>query len=119
MFKTRLLSGIILVILTILSVVLGGDVLLTVVGCVSLIGMFELYRVLGVEKSLLGLVGYLAAIIYFLDLRFAFLPDILILVFGFMILLMFVYVFAYPKYDAISLNAKMHFQYSNIFLLSH
>lgn len=100
MFKTRLLSGIILVILTILSVVLGGDVLLTVVGCVSLIGMFELYRVLGVEKSLLGLVGYLAAIIYFLDLRFAFLPDILILVFGFMILLMFVYVFAYPKYDA-------------------
>ena len=67
MFKTRLLSGIILVILTILSVVLGGDVLLTVVGCVSLIGMFELYRVLGVEKSLLGLVGYLAAIIYFLE----------------------------------------------------
>lgn len=100
MFKTRLLSGIILVILTILSVVLGGDVLLTVVGGVSLIGMFELYRVLGVEKSLLGLEGYLAAIIYFLDLRFAFLPDILILVFGFMILLMFVYVFAYPKYDA-------------------
>lgn len=100
MFKTRLISGIILVILTILFVILGGDVLLAVVGGISCIGMFELYRVAGAEKSLLAVVGYIAAVIYFLDLRFAFLPDILILVFGFMILLMFVYVFSYPKYDA-------------------
>lgn len=100
MFKARLISGIILVILTILFVILGGDVLLAVVGGISCIGMFELYRVAGAEKSLLAAVGYIAAIFYYLDLRFAFLPDILVLVFGFMILLMFVYVFSYPKYDA-------------------
>lgn len=100
MFFTRLFSGIILVLLTILFVILGGDVLLAAVACISLIGMYELYRVVHTEKSILALVGYLAAIVYFLNLRFSFLPDILILVFGFMILLMFVYVFAYPKYDA-------------------
>lgn len=100
MFKTRLLSGIVLVILAILFIVLGGDVLLAAIGVISLIGMFELYRVLKIEKSVLGMIGYLAAILYYLNLRFAFVPDIQILIFGFLILLLFAYVFSYPKFDA-------------------
>lgn len=100
MFKTRLLSGIVLVILAIGFIILGGDILLAVIGLISLIGMYELYRVLKIEKSVIGIMGYLAAIVYFLNIRFAFIPDILMLVFAFLILLLFAYVFSYPKYDA-------------------
>lgn len=100
MFKTRLLSGIVLVILAIGFIILGGDILLAVIGLISLIGMYELYRVLKIEKSVIGIIGYLAAIVYFLNIRFAFIPDILMLVFAFLILLLFSYVFSYPKYDA-------------------
>lgn len=100
MFKTRLLSGIVLVILAIGFIILGGDILLAVIGLISLIGMYELYRVLKIEKSVIGIMGYLAAIVYFLNIRFAFIPDILMLVFAFLILLLFAYVFSYPQYDA-------------------
>lgn len=100
MFKTRLLSGIVLVILAIGFIILGGDILLAVIGLISLIGMYELYRVLKIEKRVIGIMGYLAAIVYFLNIRFAFVPDILMLVFAFLILLLFAYVFSYPKYDA-------------------
>lgn len=100
MFKTRLLSGIVLVILAILFIVIGNDALLLLVGAISLVGMFELYRVIQVEKTLLAWIGYIAAIIFYTNLKYAFLPEILILVFAFMIALMFVYVFFYPKYDA-------------------
>ena len=100
MFKTRLLSGIVLVILAILLIVSGGEVLLFSTLVVSCIGMFELYRVFQVEKSLLALAGYLAAVVFYCNLEWTFLPDILMLFMGFMILLMFIYVFSYPKYKA-------------------
>ena len=100
MFKTRLLSGIVLVILAILLIVSGGEVLLFSTLVVSCIGMFELYRVFQVEKSLLAMAGYLAAVVFYCNLEWTFLPDILMLFMGFMILLMFIYVFSYPKYKA-------------------
>ena len=50
MFKTRLLSGIVLVLLALLFIIHGGYLLLTVLGIISLIGLFELYRVFGIEK---------------------------------------------------------------------
>ena len=99
MFKTRLISGIILVILAVLFICLGGNVLLSVTALISLIGMYEIYRVFKIEKEFLSIVGYIAAIIFYLNLHLRFIPDILIFVFGFMIVLMFVYVFSYPKYN--------------------
>ena len=44
MFKTRLLSGIVLVLVAFLTINCGGYVLLATLLCVSLIGMQELYR---------------------------------------------------------------------------
>ena len=67
MFKTRLLSGIVLVLLALLFIIHGGYLLLTVLGIISLIGLFELYRVFGIEKSAPGIVGYVAAIVYYLN----------------------------------------------------
>lgn len=43
MFKTRLLSGIVLVIAALVLIITGGDVLLVSTLLISWIGMFELY----------------------------------------------------------------------------
>lgn len=98
MFKTRLLSGIVLVIAALILIITGGDVLLVSTLVISCIGMFELYRIFGIEKQAPGILGYMAAAVYYANLRFAFLPDMMIFVLGLLILLMFTYVFTYPKY---------------------
>lgn len=51
MFKTRLLSGIVLVILALVFIITGNDLLLAVTGIISLIGLYELYRVFKIEKT--------------------------------------------------------------------
>lgn len=105
MFKTRLLSGIVLVIVALALIITGGNVLLTGTLVISYIGMFELYRVFKVEKSAPGIVGYLAATIYYANLRFAFLPDMMMFALLLLMMLMFVYVFTYPKYKTEQLLA--------------
>ncbi len=99
MFKTRLLSGIILVALALLLVTAGGEILLGVLLLVSLIGMFELYRIVGIEKRAAGIAGYLAAMVFYANLWRPFIPDSMVFVLGTFILLMFVYVFAYPNFQ--------------------
>lgn len=98
MFKTRLLSGIVLVILALFLIISGHEILLFATLAISCIGMFELYRVFKMEKTVLAGVGYLAAIVYYCNLQWKFLPDLMILFMAFLILLMFVFVFAYPKF---------------------
>ena len=100
MFKTRLLSGIVLVILALFLIISGHEILLFATLAISCIGMFELYRVFKMEKTVLAGVGYLAAIVYYCNLQWRFLPDLMILFMAFLILLMFVFVFAYPKFHA-------------------
>lgn len=99
MFKTRLISGIVLVALALVCIIQGDTLLLTVSGLISLIGLFELYRVFGIEKSCAGAAGYLAVILYYCNLHFSFIPDTMMFVIGLLVVLMFVYVFSYPKYD--------------------
>ena len=100
MFVTRLISGIVLVALALLFIITGGDVLLGVMLVLSLIGMYELYRIFKVEKSLPGILGYLACIVYYLDLRLGFCADKMVIVLAFLILLLAVFVFGYPKYHS-------------------
>ena len=100
MFKTRLLSGIVLVILALFLIISGHEILLFATLAISCIGMFELYRVFKMEKTVLAGVGYLAAIVYYCNLQWKFRPDLMILFMAFLILLMFVFVFAYPKFHA-------------------
>lgn len=51
MFKTRLLSGILLVIIALVTVITGGNLLFAVLLLISLIGMTELYKVFHIEKK--------------------------------------------------------------------
>lgn len=98
MFKTRLFSGIILVILALILIILGGNILLASLLVISLIGMFELYRIFQIEKCAVGAAGYIAVIVFYADLWQSFLSDPMLLVMGLLVCLMFVYVFTYPKY---------------------
>ena len=70
MFRTRLLSGIILLAIAITVVVLGGNMLFAVLFLISLIGMMELYRIVKVNKAFPGILGYAAGIAFYLLLYF-------------------------------------------------
>ena len=100
MFITRLISGIVLVALALVFIITGGDVLLGVMLVLSLIGMFELYRIFKVEKKLPGILGYLACVAYYLDLRFKFTGDNMVIMLAFLILLLAVFVFSYPNFHS-------------------
>ena len=103
MFKTRLISGILLVIAALLTIISGGYVLFFTLLCISLIGMQELYKAMGVHgegTGLLEIIGYLGAILYYVSLLLGFESYGLMTVLVSLILLMFVYVFTYPKYNA-------------------
>ena len=70
MFKTRLLSGILLVIIALITVITGGNLLFLVLLAVSLIGMTELYKVFAIGKKAPGIVGYAFAVLYYVLLYF-------------------------------------------------
>ena len=103
MFKTRLISGILLVIAALLTIISGGYVLFFTLVCISLIGMQELYKAMGIHENrtgLLEIVGYLGAVLYYISLLLGFESYGLMAVLVSLILVMFVYVFTYPKYHA-------------------
>lgn len=98
MFKTRLLSGAVLLALLIFVIVTGGNVLLAFTGIISLIGQYELYRAVKMEKSLPAAVSYLAGITYALFLFWGIQDWLMVLSVLFFLILMTVYVISYPKY---------------------
>lgn len=100
MFKTRLLSGIVLVILALILIITGEEVLLASTFLISCIGMYELYRVFHIEKSIMAWISYLGVFVFYVNLRLTFAGDTMTIAMGYMILLMFAYVFTYPKYEA-------------------
>ena len=103
MFVTRLISGIILVIIALVTIIAGGPVLFATLLLISLIGMHELYRVTGVEQegvSPLALAGYLGACLYYALIWFQQMQYEMIVLIGTLIILMFVYVFSFPRYHS-------------------
>lgn len=98
MFKTRLLSGMVLVALALVLVYLGGDVLLASLLVLSLLGLFELYRVFGIEKSMIGMAGYAACILFYAGFRISFLPDSMAFSVGALTFFLLLYVLTYPKF---------------------
>lgn len=105
MFKTRLLSGILLIIIALVTVIQGGNLLFGVLLLISLIGMSELYKVFSIEKKAPGIIGYLFAVLYYALLYFKpLLPGselnwFMMLFMGYLIAQMAVLVFSYPKYN--------------------
>ncbi|MDO4339008.1 MAG: phosphatidate cytidylyltransferase [Eubacteriales bacterium] len=103
MFKTRLLSGILLVAIALVTIISGGYVLLFTLACVSVIGMQELYRAMKVREEkfeLLELAGYLGAALYYGAVVADFEKYGTMAILLSLVMMMFVYVFTYPKYNA-------------------
>lgn len=109
MFKTRLISGIVLVIILAVSLILGGNILWSLTLFISLVGLVELNRVLKNQKNILGILSYILSIVFYICLLLGEneLCDIVaennyfeIIALMYLILLMAVYVFTFPKYKA-------------------
>ena len=109
MFKTRLISGIVLVLIALLTICTGNIVLFMTLLAVSLIGTQELYKAMKVREehfTLLEIAGYIGIIGYYLCLLLA--PEYQLMeLIGALVLLMFVYVFTFPKYHAEQIMAAM------------
>lgn len=110
MFFTRLISGIFLLLIAFLTIGKGGYVLFFTLLAVSIIGMNEFYRASKVHKdgfSVLEIVAYVGAVLYEISLLWMggkYSEESIMLV---LILIMCVYVFAYPKFETEQIMAAM------------
>ncbi|MCR5687663.1 MAG: phosphatidate cytidylyltransferase [Lachnospiraceae bacterium] len=107
MVKTRVISGIVVAASMLLFVWLGGVYLLALLLCVSLIGLFEFYRAVGLLKDGAKIgpvtgIGYAFTVLYYLflflfeDPLFGMMLACVLLV----LVLLGTYVFTFPKYKA-------------------
>lgn len=119
MFKTRLLSGILLVIIALATMITGGDVLFATLLLISFIGMTEIYKVLEISGTLLGVAGYVAAVAYYFLLRFGRTDLVTMLTIAFLILVMVIYVFSYPKYRSEQIMLAFFGLFYVAFMLSY
>lgn len=105
MFVTRLISGVVLLIIMIIAMILGGDVLYFLTALLAFIGLYELYKTYNIHKNMLGYAGTIGAALYIVAVRVSAIGladkelNMAGLVIAFM-LVMFVYVFAFPKFKA-------------------
>lgn len=100
MFIIRLISGIILLALAIILGILGGNWLLAVTFIISLIGMWELYRTVHIERSVPAVLGYIAGTVYYALLFFDLKQHIVALFIAYLLILMAIYALLFPRYKA-------------------
>ena len=105
--KTRIISGIILVLILFAVLYFGGNVLLIATMAVSVIGSYELFRVFGFEKKAPAIIVYIAEILNYIDLKLHFIPKFSMLILGLVIALMVSFVVMYPKLNASQLMAAL------------
>ena len=102
MFRTRLISGIVLVLIALVVLISGGPVLAVTLFLISEIGLFELYRALKIQEkefSPLAAVGYLGTVVYYGIVFLGYQSYTMAVILGILILVMTVYVFTFPKYQ--------------------
>lgn len=100
MFRTRLASGIVLMAVTITLMVYGGYPLFWVITAISLIGLYELYRALKMEKTVPALAGYVSSIVTdLLLLKNEYEYLVMWIIFTLMVF-MACYVISYPKFNS-------------------
>ena len=98
MFFTRLISGIGLLTVAILAFYIGSVPLILLSVLVSVIGLFEFYRALGLEKKNIAYLGYIYSLIYYCLVYFKLNQYIFFSVIAFLSVIFAIYVFTFPKY---------------------
>ena len=98
MFKQRLISGIILVLIAAFGLYMGGIVTFAMTLIVALIGYSEILRIYHIEKSSLAVIGYTGTILYYVALLFDLDQWTTAIIILFLIFLLGCYVVRFPKY---------------------
>lgn len=99
-FLTRLISGVVLVIILLLTFITGGYVIFGLTLILSLIGVSEIYKTVGIEKSPLGFLGYAAVLAYYGLVLWKGTEFMGMFIVGLLIAITALYVFTFPKYKA-------------------
>lgn len=100
MFKDRLISGIILVLIALTTGIMGGGVFAITILAVSLVGLNEIYKIVEIQNKLPGFLGYLSTIICYGALYLGYQDILMLSSLMFLILLMAAYVFTFPRYKS-------------------
>ena len=102
MFWTRLASGIVLVIVAFLTIMAGGNIWFLVVSLLSLIGLYELYKTMRIERTFPGWIGCITTVLYCILLHENagghFTGDPFMAVIAGFLVICAVYVFTFPKF---------------------
>ena len=98
MFFTRLVSGAALLIAAVFAFYIGNFPLIILSALISVIGLFEFYRALGLEKKNIVYLGYIYSIIYYCLIYFKLNQYIFFSVIAFLMVIFAIYVFTFPKY---------------------
>ena len=96
--QKRIISGIVIVIVSCVVLYFGGYVTGAVMLGLSLIGEFELMRVYQLEKSEMGWLVYISTVLYYVLLMFADRSLILPFMIIFLLLVLAMYVITFPKF---------------------
>ena len=100
MFKERLISGVVLIVIALLTVIMGGSILAALLMVVSVIGMTEIYKIRDIHNSLLGYIGYIGVMLYYICIYMGMIEYIVMLILAVLVAFMAAYVFTFPKYKS-------------------
>lgn len=99
-FLERLISGVLLVIIALITIIIGKDVLFATIVIISLIGLSEILKVFKVHTKLPGIAAYLVAAGYFALLRLEHMEYFMPMIIGYLMVIMAIYVFSFPKFHS-------------------
>lgn len=117
MFKERVISSVVLVIIAVAVFFLGANVTGIVVGLVSLKGVQELLRVYQMERSEFAVLAYVMTVCYYGLLLLGYKEYALPLIILYLLLVLSIYVFTFPKYkDTDMMAAFLSFIYVSVML---
>ena len=98
-FIKRLVSGIVLLTVLAFVIYVGGDALWFSSFFVSIIALFELYKVFGIQKNRLGILGYVFVSIYYITVYQFKVNGILFFMILMILLLLILYIFSFPMFS--------------------
>lgn len=117
MFITRAISSVVLVILMVGIFLLGAPATGVAVMLISIKGVQELLRVFKLDKSIYAVIAYIATVVFYVALLFGQQKYALALIVVYLLLVLSVYVFSYPKYtDKDMMGAFLAFIYVSVML---
>ncbi len=116
-FLTRLLSGIVLIALIILTALPGGAVTAVAYGLLSCVGLYELFKAKGIQKTGMFFICLVVTVLYYVNIALKMTYVAYDWIVAVLVLLFMLYVIRYPKYEISDIALSfMFFIYLPVFL---